>query len=869
LARSKSPAALPVMVALSTCVSGTNIAKAQALEELTVTARKTEESLQDVPISITAFSADQLLEIGAFDNEDVALLTVNFNSVSQIGRRLDRPVVRGQAAPATFGEPNASYFIDGVYVSGTIAAATLGPVERVEILRGPQSTQFGRATFSGAINYVTRKPTNEYTGEVLVRGGNNDSRVVSAWGSGPVVKDKLLFFASASWDQYGGQWNNALAEGTASIPDNFVDPPQQADFSDLGATETRQAVGKLLWNVTDSAEITFKLGYLEGEDSHYPQLIVSPDELNCFVPGADLQEFENGVRNLNYFKSPGQYCGAPDYKGRVSSLNIPDLNSGMTSTFYNPDDPATAGFKSEATKAGLDREQYNALLQYDQGFGNWNMTARLAANRDELKTAYDLEGTPKRTFLGLFHFYEEVVRKDSSFDLRIDSPAESRTRGSLGFYYFDFEEDARQKSHVGINQGLLSSPTIQNTENIAVYGALEFDATEKLTLTAEARWAEDTKKIKSPNSCNDAPPSTYDPDGKFFAPGVPIEHEETTTAVTPRFTARYFATSEAMVYIQAAKGNKPGAFNRGIYSDGRNGCQTQLYYFGGEQLANDGVTRIPVTPIAFVEEENAWTWEIGSKTSWLDERIRANIAVFYIDWDNLTAFETRQVQLETGNAFSPPIPQSLGLNAGNAEVKGLEIETTFAITAKLTATFNYGFNDGQYTEYASKSYANTTGDGLIYAPPEGFDPDPNNTTDFDPRYIQWDESVNNLAGKAIPNSSQHNFVTSLAYNDQFTAELGWFARTDFIYESKKYTSGTNFEEIDARKLWNIRAGLDHANWRLALFVNNILDNQTPSAIIGFVALGESNAGGTNPTQYALTPTPGRQVGAELVWRFGN
>jgi len=865
---------MPVIAALLIGVTSCNVAWGQALEELTVTARKTEESLQEVPISITAFSAEQLLDIGAFDNDDVALLTVNFNTVSQIGRRLDRPVIRGQAAPSTFGEPNASYFIDGVYVSGTISAATLGPVERVEILRGPQSTQFGRATFSGAVNYVTRKPTNEYTGEILVRGGNNDSRVVSAWGSGPIVKDKLMFFASASYDKYGGQWNNSLEENAATKADSFVDPPQQADFSGLGATETSQAVGKLLWNVTDNAEVIFKLGYLKGEDTHYPQLIVSSDELNCFVPGIDIDRPDDGNGNLinpdslNYYTSPGQYCGSPDYEGRVSSMNIPDLNTGMTSTRYVPGDPTTAGYQSEATKAGLEREQYNTLLEYNQGLGSWDMTARLAANRDELKTAYDLDGTPARELSGLFSFYEEQVREDTSFDLRFDSPVENRTRGSLGFYYFDFEEDARQKSHVGINQGQLNAPTISTTKNIAVFGALEFDATEKLTLTAEARWAEDTKNIKSPNTCEEpaagAPPNRYDPDGVFAAPGVSIEHEETTTAVTPRFTARYSATDNAMVYMQAAKGNKPGAFNRGLYTQGRDGCQTQLYYNGGEQLGPGG-TRQTIEPIAFVEEENAWTWELGGKTSWLDNRIRANFAVFYIDWDDLTAFELRPIEIKTDpNAPFPIIVnQSLGLNAGGAEVKGIELETTFAITDKLLATFNYGFNDGRYTEYASKSYADTTGNGLIYAPREGAPPE------FNKNFIRWDSSVNNLGGKEIPNSSRHNFITSLAYNDQFTADLGWFARTDFIYESEKFTSGTNFEKIDPRKLWNVRTGLDNIDWRLALFVNNILDDQTPSAIIGFVDLTMTNEGGTNPNQYALTPTPGRQVGAEFVYRFGN
>ena len=845
--KKKSPAVAPLFAALTASSILGSPAWSQSLEEMTVTARKTEESLQDVPISITAFSADELLEIGAYNNDDVARMTVNFNTVSQIGRRLDRPVIRGMAAPSIFGEPNASYFVDGAYVSGTISAATLGPVQRVEILRGPQSAQFGRATFSGAVNYVTRRPTNDFTSEVLVRAGDNETRQVSAWASGPIVRDKLMYFGSLSWDKYGGEWNNNLQPNTATPGEpTFVNPPQQGDTRDLGGTDTRQAVGKLLWTINDSADLTFKLGYLKGDDKHYPQLIVETDELNCFVPGEDISRInpDTGELNLNYFTSAGQYCGVIDWENRENRLNLPDIEEGMTANLYQGG--ANPGYQSTGDKVGLQREQWNTLLEYSQDFNDWNMTARGAWNKDQLNTAYDLDGTEARPLLGLFNLYEDQLREDTSFELRFASPVENRFRGSFGVYYYDFEETAKQKSHVGLEQGNISRPTFSTTENVAAFGSIDYDLTEKLTFTAEVRYAEDTKAIQSPNVCDD-------PDSSYFDPDTPIRHEETTEAWTPRFTFNYAATDAAMVYMQVAKGNKPGAFNRAIYSDYRDGCQIQEFYNGSP----DG----SVPPIAFVDEENAWTWEVGTKTSWFNNRIIANLAVFYIDWKNLTAFETRNIIIN-----GLPAPQSLGLNAGNAEVKGLELETTFAITDKLIATFGYGYNNGRYTEYASKSYADTTGIGLVQT---GVLPNGN------PR-VEWDSSVNNLEGAQIPNSPKHNFVTSLAYNDQFTADLGWFARTDFAFDSKKYTSGTNFEQIGQRKSWNGRIGLDHNAWRLALYVNNILDEQTPSAIIGFPRLLErNNAGAPNartgvpPNGYLLTPTPGRRAGVEAVFRFGN
>jgi iron complex outermembrane receptor protein len=805
--------------------TATQTTMAQSLEELVVTARKTEESLQDVPISITAFGAEQLQEMGVTNNEGVALMTVNFSNISQIGRRLDRPVVRGMSSPATFGEPNASYFVDGAYVSGTISTATIGPVERVEVLRGPQSAQFGRATFSGAINYVTRKPTNELTGELLVRGGNNDSAFVSGWASGPIIKDKLMFFGSLSFDQFGGEWENTLQENQAGQTTLFVDPPQQADSTKTGETDTRQAVGKLLWNITDTADLTFKLGYVKGDDGHYAQLHVGTDELNCYVAGGDgPTDPQPGDRN--YTTSPGQYCGVIDPKNRQNILNIPDLEEGMTSTLsQEPGD----GWESQGGDVGAQSEQINALLQYDQDINDWMLTARAAWNRNQLDALYDLDGTSERPFVGLFHLFEDQLREDSSAELRIASPIEYKVRGSLGVYYYDFEETARQSGNVGLQQGNLSAPTLQTTKNTAIFGSFDWDLMETLTFTTEARYAKDTKEITSPESCDD-------PDNKYFDPDNPIQHEESTTALTPRFTLRYSGWDNAMTYVQAAKGNKPGAFNRAIYSANRNGCQMQEFYFG------DGEPEL-----AFVDEENAWTYEIGGKTSWFNNRVIANLAVFYIDWDNLTTFETANIQI---GSFS--VPQSLGINAGKADVKGLELETTFAITDRLIAAFSYGYNDAKYTEYTSSNLADTTGEGLTE----------------DGEFI---EGSNNAKGNQVPNSPKHNVVTSLSYNDQFTSTLGWFGRTDFVYESKKYTSGTNFEQIGERKVWNARTGLEHDIWRLSAYVNNILDEQTPTAIIGFPRLTEDTAapGLVYPNGYALTPMPGRQYGLELLWRFGN
>ncbi|TDJ43492.1 MAG: hypothetical protein E2O52_10330, partial [Gammaproteobacteria bacterium] len=205
-------------IVIAVCVFIAQPAVGQGLDELIVTARKTEENLQQVPISISAFSGDQMRERGILNNYDVAAFTPNFSTSQRVGRDLDRPTIRGMANPGSRGEPNASYFIDGTFVAASISTATTQSMERVEVLRGPQSAQFGRATFSGAVNYVTRKPSDEFETELNVRYGTSDDSMLGGWASGPVFTDKLLFLVSASYEEYGGQWNNNLQPDSAFVP---------------------------------------------------------------------------------------------------------------------------------------------------------------------------------------------------------------------------------------------------------------------------------------------------------------------------------------------------------------------------------------------------------------------------------------------------------------------------------------------------------------------------------------------------------------------------------------------------------------------------------------------------------------------------
>ena len=824
------------------------------LEEITVTAKKRSTSLQDTPLSISAWSADQLQKVGATNNYDVALITPNFSTNQQLGRRLDRPVIRGQSGPSVGGEANASYFIDGVFVSGSISSATLGPVEQVEILRGPQSAQFGRATFAGAVNYITRKPTNEQEGEVRLLTATNDTLQLSGWTSGPIIEDTLTYFIAAGYDQYGGEWNNDLKANQATTG-AFIDPPQYGDSSKLGGTETKDFVGKLLWNATETTEIGLKLGYTKARDDHYAQLILEPGELNCYLPTKGTNGTADNSNEVWYNTSQGAYCGEVDFNqvtyangnpfagpyipgaplnggARQSRFNLPDFRNGMT--LLNTSDPTLT---AAPTRPGSDREQKRSLLTIDQGLGEWELSARVAYNKDEFRTAYDLDQRETRPIGGVFTTEQILEVKDKSLELIVSSPQNVPVRGSLGVYAFNSDQTNSSRRYVGYwgfapgsGLGQFEQPLQKAIRNRSVFGTIDVDITSDLTLSLEARYAKDKKTIDSPYFCED-PASPYN--------GQQLNDATDNDALTPRITLSWQATDDIMVYALAAKGNKPAEFN-------------DAYFRATVQDDPCATLEARAQGLTQTKEETAWTYEAGTKTTWLDGRALFNLSVFAIEWQNQTVFQT----IDLGNIIATT--QS---NAGRSEVIGLELESSFAVTDNLIASMSYGLADGKYKRFNSDLIAFTTGEGLI------------------PGTATLDPNANNAAGNSIPFSPKQSVVGSLAYTHQLKGAIDWFARTDAVWESKRYTGAANFLVLPARTIWNGRLGLESDDWAITGYVSNILNDETPQSAPSFLYFSGTpsninwakNCGGepcrTGIETAAFAPSRGRQYGLDLLYKF--
>jgi iron complex outermembrane receptor protein len=211
-----------------------------ALAEVVVTARRTEEKLQDVPLSVSVFSAAQLQSLDITDQVRLAEFTPGLQFTDYAQGRTTRGayrslIFRGLDLSNNTGVQAAGLvFVDGApVVSGDFLISDA--IDRIEVLKGPQNVYFGRSTFSGAINYVTRNPGNDFKGSVEAETGNYDDYKINAHGEGPVVPGKLTFALDAESDTIQGQYSDYAQPdikfgglGTKSIATTLYATPVEA-----------------------------------------------------------------------------------------------------------------------------------------------------------------------------------------------------------------------------------------------------------------------------------------------------------------------------------------------------------------------------------------------------------------------------------------------------------------------------------------------------------------------------------------------------------------------------------------------------------------------------------------------------------------
>lgn len=738
------------------------------LDEVVVTARKQVERLQDVPIAVTAFSSEALTERNARDIFDLASFTpgFSFERLNRYGVQggVSRPVIRGMSN--ILGEGNASVFVDGVPFSDSILSFPFDIVERIEVIKGPQAAQFGRATFSGAINLVTKKGSNETDGKVSLRAAQYGDYEANVLSRGPLVQDRLFYMAHVRYLSSDGMYKNRL------------------DGRKVGDEQSVNVNGSLEWRATDTFSATLNAGYGKDDDGHAAIALQDRFSNNCFL-GAPRQYYCGAVKEQN--ATTLDIAGLRGTEG-VNRTTL-RLSSQLVWDFQRFTVTSNSGYFRNDTEYG-----YDSTYQGASALGVTTVPGATGFVRPVTDPVRN--GNAMRN--------EVTARDEWSTELRIQNPLTDRFRYSAGVFYYKSNRTLEERRFRPTGSGIAGEAATlysgeTRVENRAIFGSIGMNFTPRWDATLELRYAED--KIENENPFIVPPRATI---GQKF------------DSWSPRLTSTFKVTPDAMLYVNVARGNKPGVINAD--------------------------PRFP-PDILFADEENAWSYEVGSKNSIGGGRGTLNAAAYYIDW-------TKQ-QLTTAFTFPTGGTQSYISNAGKSEVYGFELELQAAVNDWLTSGVVYSYTHAEFK-------------ALV---------------DAEARELFGNAS---LAGFRLPGVPEQQLSVFGRASFPVGAAQG-FVRADASYTDRKYDQVFNLAHTGYRKLVNLSAGLEKDAWQFTVFVNNLTDDRTPSSVTRYVDQlnlnvpqyvnanpAQANVAGSTTTERAFffPLAAKRQFGASVSYRFG-
>jgi len=773
------------------------------MEEVIVTAKNREQNLQEMPLSISVFNNEQLQQIGILDARDVAQFTPSFNYYSGVGRGDPTALAVRGIAPNTSDErfQGLNIFVDGVALSGQTIGVDLSQLERVEVIKGPQSATFGLATYSGAVNYITSDPeVDRLTGYVRARsskvdyGGSDESYYLGGRVDFPIIQDRLWGSVNAIYRQEGAV---------------FQDP---GDGSDIGDEKTEGLGLVLLFKPSDQWRLKLRGSWSEEEDGTALVHVQHPRYWR-----------EQGV-GLATVPRIQAIRGAPapsEPRRALWPTRVPDVRLGLT-----------GGAQVEgASPMGAARTRDNVFFslisdyKFDNGYTLSYKGAYVSQEKAENISFFwrtlvpgadpffaepESRGevlAPFRRFeSGFLSAFEEEF-DNTSHQLLLLSPDEGPFRWDAGLYYF--EEEVRNYTSSG--QLFRGEDVI---ENLALFGGLAYDLTDRLTLSFEGRYQEETVTLTGCDGC--------------FRNHVSVDVEDKETAFLPRLTAEYRLNDDTMVYALFARGQKSARLS----------------------AIDRGTSNVPV--VAAPEELD--NYEIGLKTSVLDGRGLLNLAVFVAEVENQQLTASNSTVSATTNAVELAIQAR---NVGSSDVYGFELEGQLNLTERLTLSAGIGYAKQEFTNSSPLILSG----GLVG--PSWFFEDPRG------------DGTLVLDGKSQANVPRLTGNLSAVWSQPVFDGYELTLRGDASYRGEFYADAANIAEVpDSWKL-SMRAALANDRFEVALFGRNLTDDRTPTGafsaggafICAYSELDTSIYGtGNQRCMFAGVPRP-REFGLEVTVNF--
>ncbi len=790
-------------------------ASAQGLEEITVTARRVEENLMQVPLAISAIGAGQIQDTGVQNLQD--LLRFTSGVVSTPGTNTGRvggPFNRGPSALVFRGLSVATgqVFIDGAPFAGS-ATPDVTDVSRVEVLKGPQAVYFGRSTYSGAVNYVTKEPGDKFGGYVIGDLANYGTVNLNAGVEGPIT-EKVGVRVSGRFYTTSGQYVN----------------PLQGDR--LGAQQTSNFAVNAVFKPSDALKIKAYYAWAQNDDGMPAQgilvagsIVQSPTNINqatYSAVGGDLTCRAGGTVlyycgtlpsvNTLLKQNPLAVSAITKPTPLVRALTVDNrpvfvAALGRTESYPTAFDPnwlTHMGYKLRTQSAHLGMEY---VTQND-----WTLTSTTAwdSTKSEAWEDYNFRdvsnvinpnyvsatATPLLSPFNDRPSMTQTVNRDFSQEFRVTSPSKERLRGVAGASWLRIITPFN--GLLGFNQ----TGTVQNnlTETLsktpAVFGAVYYDFTDQFTLSAEARYQWDKISQKA----------------LWPIPGAALQ--QTYTSFSPRVSLDYKFSQDALLYALWSRGYRPGGFNIALVSNPA-GVVAQLATAGG-QLA--------------YQQEKLDNFEAGIKWTGLENRLRVIFDAYYMKWQNGQVTQSIFVTQANGALAA----MSIILNQGRVNLKGVESEVAWAATDHLTLSGSFSYMKNKIV-----NFQDVVNGPRIYG-------------------------STSAAGYELPGAPKLTFSTSAEYKDHFVGDWDWLARTDLTYRGGMYIDTHQIAQTAPSYRVNIRVGLETTNVRVEGYVNNVFNNMEATE----VGIANNNINALAATQAIRYTAPQKRLfGIKASYKF--
>lgn len=739
---------------------------------ITVTARRREEGLLDTPVAVSAFGSEDINALGIVSVDDIARFTPGLSYSAAFGRSTERPVIRGQSnvlAGVQFGvESGTAYFIDGIYYPGSVSSLDANDIERIEVIKGPQSALYGRNTYAGAINYVTRGATDEFEANARVRAGTYGEREVSARISGPLVEDRLGYSLTFRDYNYDGEWTNAVTGGT------------------VGSESSLNLSGVIDAQFTPNFSVRGRVMYYEDDDGTLP-LFLQPSESNNCAPGYRSNQYwsrANSTNNNQYFcgviqpgivalnTGAGQNLRAVDgvpLNGAVFTniSGLPFLPALGQDVYSLADGTAFDGIARDGVLA-------NVAAEWDIGGSGFVLTTQVQGRAEEDWFGSDSDHSSVNwfafapAFVGAEPFFSNTNRgetNDYSFEVKLESPTDRAFRWLVGAYYYDQEEKNYDFTFSNIDTG--GTPTSDlGITNQAFFGLIEYDFSEALTLTVEARYAEEEKTRT-----------------EYTGGAISLQQAGTFDSFTPRITLDY-SSAMGNFYAVYAQGVKPGGLN-----------------------GSDGATIGRDT----YDQEESDNFELGYKNAFFSGAAQFTAAGFFTDASDVQV--TQAISNQAGNAVN-----SVAINQGAAEIWGLELAWNHQATDRISYALTYAWTSPEFTEGCDDfQWSLTSGGGVL---------DPGSTAPGTGTEFFGQTGNCSIAGNQLPLTSEHQFSAFGEYRQPIGGGWDFVLQSDLTYESSKFVQVHNLAETGDATLVGLRFGVESDNLSFRVWGRNITDEDS-------------------------------------------